>query len=84
MSLGLRLVGEFSVIVLGVLVALGLERTHGSYRLLVELFNMRETDYKRFLNVLRKLDCHVAFQPFRVIKTPSAATAERRAPTLED
>ena len=46
----------------------GLERTRGSYRLLVELFNMRTDDYKRFLSILKKLDCYVAFQPFRVAK----------------
>lgn len=46
----------------------GLERTRGSYRLLVELFNMRTDDNKRFLSILKKLDCYVAFQPFRVAK----------------
>lgn len=51
------------------IVTRGLEQTQGSYRLLVELFNMRASDYKRFLNMLRKLDCHVPFQPFRVVKS---------------
>ena len=58
------------------IVTKGLERTQGSYRLLVELFNMRTGDYKRFLNMLRKLDCHVAFQPFRVVR-PSIKQDER-------
>jgi hypothetical protein len=44
----------------------GLERTSGSYRVLTDLFNMPATDYKRFLNFLRKHQCQEAFQPFRV------------------
>jgi transcriptional regulator with GAF, ATPase, and Fis domain len=46
----------------------GLERTCGSYRVLVELFNMPGTDYKRFLSFLRKHDCQVPFQAFRVLR----------------
>jgi DNA-binding NtrC family response regulator len=38
----------------------GLERTSGSYRDLVDLFNMGEADYKRFLHFLRKHDCRLA------------------------
>ena len=49
------------------LVRKGLEETNGSYRLLTELFNMPPGDYKRFLNVLRKHHCHVAFQEFRTV-----------------
>nr|MBA2302638.1 hypothetical protein [Acidobacteriota bacterium] len=49
------------------LVRKGLEQTGGSYRLLTELFNMQTSDYKRFLNFLRKHHCHVAFQQFRTI-----------------
>ena len=48
------------------LVGAGLQRTSGSYRELVELFNMPPADYKRFLNFLRKHQCQEAFQPFRV------------------
>ena len=59
-------------------VARGLERTRGSYRLLVELFNMRADDYKRFLGILRKLDCHVAFQPFRLARTDQS----KHSPTV--
>ena len=50
------------------LVRLGLEQTRGSYSLLVQLFNMHPSDYKRFLNLLRKYDCHLAFKPFRTFK----------------
>ena len=55
----------------------GLERTHGSYKILVELFNMPRTDYKRFLSFLRKYDCHMPFQQFRAAR-PKAASAARR------
>jgi transcriptional regulator with PAS, ATPase and Fis domain len=43
----------------------GLERTGGNYRVMVELFNMPVDDYKRFLGVLRKYQCHMPFQQFR-------------------
>jgi DNA-binding NtrC family response regulator len=46
----------------------GLERTSGNYRMLVELFNMMPSDYKRFLAFLRKHDCHVPFHAFRAIR----------------
>jgi transcriptional regulator with PAS, ATPase and Fis domain len=50
------------------IVTLGLERTKGNYRLLLQLFNMSESDYKRFLNFLRKYQCQLPFQSFRVIR----------------
>jgi transcriptional regulator with GAF, ATPase, and Fis domain len=49
------------------LIHTGLERTHGSYRLLVGLFNMTTDDYKRFLGFLKQHDCHLPFQRFRAI-----------------
>ena len=36
------------------IVQIGLENTNGNYRLLVQLFNMPDGDYKRFLSFLRK------------------------------
>jgi transcriptional regulator with PAS, ATPase and Fis domain len=50
------------------LVRKGLEQTGGNYRVLIELFNMPASDYKRFLNFLRKHRCHVAYQQFRTIQ----------------
>jgi hypothetical protein len=47
------------------LIRLGLKHTLGNYKLLVTSFNMAPGDYKRFLNFLRKYECHVPFQPFR-------------------
>src|SRR5688572_11019185 len=49
------------------LVQLGLEHTRGNYKLLVSAFNMPAEDYKRFLNFLRKYQCHVPFQRFRMV-----------------
>ena len=60
------------------IVQMGLEQTNGSYRALVELFNMPPADYKRFLGFLRKHDCHLPFQPFRA--TPRCSTAPSAAP----
>jgi DNA-binding NtrC family response regulator len=47
------------------IVARGLEQTHGSYKGLVQLFNLGPHDYKRFLNFLRKHGCRLPFQGFR-------------------
>jgi two-component system, NtrC family, response regulator HydG len=47
------------------LVHSGLEDTRGSYRVLIELFNMPPEDYKRFLGFLKQHDCHLPFQHFR-------------------
>lgn len=57
----------------------GLELTHGSYRLLVELFNMPPADYKRFLGFLRKHHCQVPFQPFRVARERGAVQTRAEA-----
>jgi hypothetical protein len=35
----------------------------------VTMFNMQEKDYKRFLHFLRKYQCHVPFQEFRMMRT---------------
>lgn len=59
------------------IVQIGLERTNGSYRILVQLFNMPLEDYKRFLSFLRKHDCHLPFQRFRTaparLREPAAS-----------
>jgi DNA-binding NtrC family response regulator len=60
------------------LVLSGLERTRGSYKSLVRTFNMNAEDYRRFLNFLRKYECHMPFQRFRALparsSTPSTGT----------
>jgi hypothetical protein len=47
------------------LVARGLEQTCGNYKVLAELFNIPAEDYKRFIALLRRHQCHVPFQQFR-------------------
>jgi transcriptional regulator with GAF, ATPase, and Fis domain len=43
----------------------GLEQSHGHYRILIRQFNMQPGEYKRFLNFLRKHECHVPFKEYR-------------------
>ncbi len=46
----------------------GLHQTQGSYRKLIELFQLPAADYKRFLAFLYQHDCHLAFHPFREVR----------------
>jgi len=64
----------------------GLQETAGSYKMLVELLNMRPNDYKRFLNFLRKHECHVPFARFRSaeLRRRSAQDDEFAAGALVD
>ena len=43
----------------------GLTTTCGNYRALVKLFRIDDSDYKRFLNFLRKHDCQLPFKEYR-------------------
>ena len=47
------------------LIRRGLERTGGSYRKLVQLFNLPESDYKRFMDFLRRHRCNVDYRQYR-------------------
>jgi DNA-binding NtrC family response regulator len=47
------------------IVTRGLHETRGNYVMLVRLFNMESTDYKRFMNVLHKHGCHIPVASFR-------------------
>lgn len=47
------------------LVRKGLREARGNYRIVVRLFNMETSDYKRFLNFLRTHECQVSFKEFR-------------------
>jgi DNA-binding NtrC family response regulator len=51
----------------------GLEQCHGSYRVLLGLFNMPASDYKRFLGFLKQHDCHLPFQRFRSLRAVRAS-----------
>jgi DNA-binding NtrC family response regulator len=57
----------------------GLEQTRGSYKLLLELFNVPPNDYKKLLAFLRKHQCHMPFQKFRSISVgPESLSVARR------
>jgi two-component system response regulator AtoC len=43
----------------------GLDHARGNYKIVLRLFNMETTDYKRFLNFLRKHECHLPFKEYR-------------------
>jgi transcriptional regulator with PAS, ATPase and Fis domain len=43
----------------------GLIQTEGSYRRLVRLFNLPESDYKRFMDFLRRHRCNVDYRQYR-------------------
>ena len=57
------------------LIKAGLHRTQGSYRKLVEVFRMPQSDYKRFLAFLYQHDCHLPFHGFRESRSDEAAEA---------
>ena len=61
------------------LVRLGLEQTRGNYKLLVTLFNIPPDDYKRFLHFLRKYQCNVPFQAFRMLPASPRRSSLRTA-----
>lgn len=43
----------------------GLKEARGNYRIVTNLFNIEQADYKRFLNFLRKHDCQLPFKDYR-------------------
>lgn len=47
------------------LIRKGLEHAHGNYRRVVTFFNMPPSDYKRFMDFLRRHHCNVDFRPYR-------------------
>lgn len=57
------------------LVRHGLTATRGSYKALLQMFNMPSEDYKRFLNFLRKHHSHLSIHEFRGLATPAARRA---------
>jgi len=65
------------------IISRGLTQTRGSYRLVLQLFNMPPEDYKSFLNFLRKHQCHMPFFKFRCLPSQdpeSKSSTPRSAP----
>jgi transcriptional regulator with PAS, ATPase and Fis domain len=63
------------------IVTRGLSQTRGSYRLVLQLFNMPPEDYKAFLSFLRKHQCHMPFFRFRCLPAPAERPAAAGAPS---
>ena len=55
----------------------GLRHTNGSYRALAPLFNLPPSDYTRMLSFLQQNDCHLPFQPFRIVTSDDRRLAAR-------
>ena len=47
------------------LMGLGLKETRGSYKSVGELFHVQESDYRRFMDFLRRNKCQPDFRPYR-------------------
>ena len=47
------------------LIRQGLERTGGSYKKMLPLFRIAESDYKRFMDFLRRHHCNIDFRGYR-------------------
>jgi DNA-binding NtrC family response regulator len=62
---------------LRIIVSSGLTQTRGSYRLLVDMFNMPQSDYRRFLSFLRKHDCNMPFQRYRIVDSAPVPVMSR-------
>ena len=66
------------------LVSKGLRQARGNYKILLPLFNMKDSDYRRFLTFLRKHELHQPFRRFRAaavaeISKSEGANIQRRA-----
>ena len=47
------------------LVRQGLQQTHGNYRRLARMFNLPDSEYKRFMDFLRRHRCNVDYRQYR-------------------
>jgi DNA-binding NtrC family response regulator len=47
------------------LVGMGLIEARGNYKIVAQLFNLESSDYKKFLNFLRKHECQLPFREYR-------------------
>ena len=47
------------------LVGKGLMEARGNYKIVAQLFNLESSDYKKFLNFLRKHECQLPFREYR-------------------
>ena len=47
------------------LIDLGLRTTRGNYKTMASLFKLKDKDYRRFMDFLRRGDCLLDFRPYR-------------------
>ena len=47
------------------LVDFGLRSTRGSYKMMASMFHLKENEYRRFMDFLRRNDCLLDFRPYR-------------------
>ena len=47
------------------LVDFGLRSAHGSYKTMASMFRLKEKEYRRFMDFLRRNDCLLDFRPYR-------------------
>jgi DNA-binding NtrC family response regulator len=65
-------------------IRLALAEARGNYRIVLQMFNLPSSDYKRFLSFLQKHDCHVPFQLFREMPSARDSGALRRPALVDD
>ena len=58
----------------------GLTETHGSYRALLGLFNLPESDYKRFHAFLYQQRCNLPVAPYRARRPHGAGRSKPAGP----
>jgi DNA-binding NtrC family response regulator len=66
---------------LSALVDRGLTETRGSYRALLALFNLPDSDYKKFHAFLYQQRCNLPVAPYRARRGPTRGHAATAAPT---
>jgi hypothetical protein len=64
-------------------VRLALAEARGNYRIVLQMFNLPPSDYKRFLSFLQKHECHTPFQPFRAMSPAPDSGAIRRPASVD-
>ena len=53
------------------LIDFGLRSTRGNYKTMAAKFRLKEKDYRRFMDFLRRSDCLLDFRPYRKLATTS-------------
>jgi len=65
-------------------IRLALAEARGNYRIVLQMFNLPSSDYKRFLSFLQKHECRVPFQLFREMSVVHDGAALRRPAAADE